>query len=102
MASFYYELPEVKVVSSEATYLLWLDCSGFLRDGDDSKYLADFIREKTGLFVSCGTIYGLDGNKFLRFNIGCPRTTLLDGLKRLRDGVHSYLEIATCDTKKDI
>lgn len=96
------ELPEVKVVSSEATYLLWLDCSGFLRDGDDSKYLADFIREKTGLFVSCGTIYGLDGNKFLRFNIGCPRTTLLDGLKRLRDGVHSYLEIATCDTKKDI
>lgn len=78
------------MVPSNATYLLWLDCSAFLREEDDSEDLADFIREKTGLFVSCGTIYGQGGEAFLRLNIACPRVTLLDGLQRLRDGVKAY------------
>lgn len=81
------ELKEITVVPSEATYLLWLDCS---RITDDTKTFARFLREQTGLYVSAGAQYGGDGNKFLRMNVACPRATLEDGLTRLQQGVFAY------------
>ena len=81
------EIKEITVVPSEATYLLWLDCS---RITDDTKTFARFLREQTGLYVSAGAQYGGDGNKFLRMNIACPRATLEDGLTRLQQGVFAY------------
>ena len=74
-------IPGLYVVPSRATYLLWLDCSAFT---SDSLSFAAEIRRKTGLFLSYGTQYGESGKQFLRFNIACPRTLLLDGLDRLR------------------
>ena len=74
-------IPKLYVVPSRATYLLWLDCSAFT---SDSLTFAAEIRRKTGLFLSYGTQYGEAGRQFLRFNIACPRTLLLDGLNRLR------------------
>lgn len=74
-------LPKVKLISKDATYLLWLDVSEY---SDDSKALADFIREKTGLFLSTGAIYRGNGNEFLRLNVACPKSTLEDGLARLK------------------
>lgn len=74
-------IPAMKVVPSEATYLLWLDCSAFT---EDSEALAKTIREKTGLYLSDGAQFGGDGRHFLRFNVACPKTTLLDGLNRLK------------------
>lgn len=75
------ELPEITVISMDATYLLWLDCRAFT---DNSEELAHKIREKTGLYLSDGVEYGGDGARFLRMNVACPRTTLLDGLQRLK------------------
>ena len=74
-------IPALRVVPSQATYLLWLDCSAFT---SDSKALAADIRRKTGLFLSDGLQYGESGRCFLRMNIACPRTLLLDGLDRLK------------------
>ena len=78
------ELPDVVAIRQDATYLMWLDIS---RYSDDSEALQRFIREKTGLFLCPGTIYGGIGNRFLRLNIACPRRLLEDGLNRLRDGL---------------
>jgi len=75
------ELPEITVVSMDVTYLLWLDCRAYT---DNSEDLAHKIREKTGLYLSDGVEYGGDGARFLRMNVACPRTTLLDGLERLK------------------
>ena len=83
------ELNEVKLVPSEATYLLWLDCSAFT---DDSDKLARFIRENTGLYLSSGSVYGSNGKSFLRLNIACPRDRLTDGLKRLKSGIKKYID----------
>lgn len=83
------ELNEVKLVPSEATYLLWLDCSAFT---DDSDKLARFIRENTGLYLSSGSVYGSNGKSFLRLNIACPRDRLTDGLKRLNSGIKKYID----------
>ncbi|MFC6322506.1 MalY/PatB family protein [Companilactobacillus baiquanensis] len=81
------ELPDVKLISSDATYLLWLDTS---KISDDSKKLASFIRAKTGLYLSSGDVYGGDGYDFLRMNIACPIETVKDGLKRLKQGIEMY------------
>lgn len=83
------EIPEINVVSSQGTYLLWIDC---YRITKSSKELSSFIREDTGLYLSDGYQYGKGGESFLRMNIGCPRQTLKDGLQRLKDGVMKYKE----------
>ncbi len=78
------EIPKVTLVPSEATYLLWLDCSSFKRKSSE---LAAGIRKETGLYVSSGEIFGGNGDMFLRINIACPRSVLEDGLKRLKKGL---------------
>ncbi len=83
------ELKEVRLVPSQATYLLWLDCSDF---SDDSDKLSEFIRSKTGLYLSCGSVYGVSGKSFLRLNIACPKDRLIDGLLRLKQGVMEYIK----------
>lgn len=78
------ELPQIKLVPSEATYLLWLDCSKFALD---SEALTQFISEHSGLLLSSGNSYGASGNGFLRMNIACSRDRLMDGLHRLKQSV---------------
>ncbi len=61
---------DVHVVSTDATYLLWLDCSAYTTD---SEQFAHNIRQTTGLYVSAGAEYGKGGERFLRLNVACPR-----------------------------
>ncbi len=83
------ELPEVHLVASEATYLLWLDVSHVC---SNSLALAKHIRKETGLFVTAGKAYGSCGKTFLRVNVACPRSRVEDGLARLKAGVESFTE----------
>lgn len=82
------EIPDVHIISSEATYLLWIDCKNISRD---SRRLAAAIRKMTGLYLSAGHAYSGDGDDFLRMNIACPRSVLQDGLQRLKTGIERYL-----------
>ena len=87
------KVPGIKVVYSEATYLLWLDCSGICgaagEDGN-AKALSKFIRKNTGLYMSPGLSYGKNGKAFIRLNIACPRSTVEDGMRRLAKGVSDF------------
>lgn len=85
------QIPGIQVVPSEATYLLWLDCSSMTGFASEA---AGFIREKTGLYLSAGNQFGGDGGNFLRMNIACPRSVLEDGLCRLKEGIAAYEEFA--------
>lgn len=80
-------IPEVKVIKSEATYLLWIDCQNIT---DDSGELQRLIREDTGLYLNAGNVYRGDGNKFLRMNIACPTDSVRDGLNRLQKGIKDF------------
>ena len=89
------ELPGVTWPSLEGTYLMWLDCRAYKPASEPgegfSARLADFLRDREeGLVLSTGTIYGAAGEGFERLNIACPRTRLLEGLRRLRDGLRAY------------
>ncbi len=84
------EIPELKAVYSDATYLLWI----YLKDMPGcAEEIADYIRKETGLYISCGNQYGGDGSSFVRMNLACPRKVLVDGLCRLKEGVQSYKAI---------
>ncbi len=85
------ELPEIKLVSENATYLLWLDCNG-VSGCEDASELAEFVRKKTGLYLSAGGQYGKGGEMFLRMNIACPRKSVKDGLERLKEGCRAYIQ----------
>lgn len=78
------ELPIIKLVECDATYLLWLDCSAL---NTQSKVLSEFLRENQGLFLSAGSDFGECGDNFLRMNIACPKELLLQGLAKLKAGV---------------
>ena len=77
-------VPEITVPQSEATYLLWLDCTKLT---EDSKAFAKEIRKKTGLYLSNGAQYGGVGTGFLRINLACPRAYVEDGMRRLQEAV---------------
>lgn len=83
------KLPQIKLVPSNATYLMWLDCSQI---ADNTRRLADVIRRKTGLILIGGEEYGKCGESFVRMNIATDRARLDDGLQRLKKGVECYLE----------
>ena len=79
-------IPVLFPVEGEATYLLWVDVASSGLSG--AKFCAE-LREKTGLFVTPGVVYGAAGRDFFRMNIACPRSTLTDGLERLERFVNS-------------
>ena len=73
---------------------MWLDCRAALHQNEPlegfSERFAAHLRVNHGLVLSTGTIYGEAGEGFGRLNIACPRTRLLDGLQRFKDGFESY------------
>ena len=87
------ELPQLQALPLEGTYLMWLDCRALLQPGEPlegfSERFAAHLQEQ-GLVLSTGTIYGAAGEGFERLNIACPRTTLLEGLKRLKQAADTY------------
>jgi cystathionine beta-lyase len=82
-------IPALKAVRSDATYLLWVDISGV---GMDSRSFVSAIREKTGLVLSAGESYGSCGTHFVRINLGTQRSRVEDGLCRLKLGVEMIAE----------
>lgn len=41
------------------------------------------LQEEQKLMINSGTMYGPGGEGFIRLNIACPRTLLVEGLERM-------------------
>ncbi|WBX78832.1 pyridoxal phosphate-dependent aminotransferase [Virgibacillus salarius] len=76
--------PELKVIDSEGTYLLWIDCSALKLD---HKELKSFMIKKARVGLNTGVDYGQEGDTFMRINIACPRATLEEGVQRIISAV---------------
>jgi len=77
---FKVNLPEVKVMRPEATYLIWLDFSAFgLSDEALNQKLID-----AGVGLNRGVQFGKQGSGFMRMNIGCTRSMLEEALLRIK------------------
>jgi cystathionine beta-lyase len=87
------EVPGITALPLEGTYLMWLDCRSVMHPGEPLEGFSERFAEQLkrhGLVLSTGTIYGAAGEGFERLNIACPRTVLLEGLRRLKETVEQY------------
>ena len=73
------ELPEFPITRLEGTYLVWRDCSSL---GMPSDALEHALLDDARLWLNAGTMYGAEGEGYMRWNIACPRSVMLDGLNR--------------------
>jgi cystathionine beta-lyase len=77
------ELPLLRVCKLEGTYLPWVDVSAL---GVSSQHLCDRIMSEAKVWVNPGTMYGAQsGEGYIRINIACPRSLLLEALKRIKN-----------------
>ena len=73
-------IPQVKVMRPDATYLIWLDFSAFhLADEDLNARLIN-----AGVGLNQGVQFGKQGRGYMRINIGCPRSVLEKALFRIQ------------------
>ncbi|OMP97010.1 MalY/PatB family protein [Raoultella terrigena] len=80
-AFFHQHLPAFPVIPLEGTYLAWIDCRAF---SCSSAEITALLKAEEKLWVNEGTIYGEEGEHFIRLNFACPRSRLLDGLNRIK------------------
>lgn len=84
VAAFFAEhLPKVKMSPCEGTYLAWLD---FREYGLSDDELMEIMRDKAGVALNPGPLFGSDGSGFMRLNFACPRSVLQTALLRIKEG----------------
>ncbi len=79
-------IPGVKLLKPEGTYLLWLD---FRELHLSDTALEDLIIKKAGLWLDSGAIFGDAGKGFQRINAACPREILEKALNKQEEAVLS-------------
>ncbi|TVX98341.1 MalY/PatB family protein [Cohnella terricola] len=79
-------LPEVKIIKPEGTYLVWMDCSAISNQPQELKQL---MFNKAGVAFSEGSVFGKQGAGYLRVNIACPRSLLLEALDKFAKAVRA-------------
>ena len=75
-------LPKVKLVEPEGTYLVWLDFTAFHMTPEE---LEQKMHYEAKLWLDEGTMFGEEGAMFERVNIACPRSILVKAMNQLKD-----------------
>ena len=74
-------LPRLEGCRLEGTYLAWINLSRIPITADEA---ARRLLGNAKVMLNSGTMYGREaGNSYLRINLACPRSTLMEGLKRI-------------------
>ena len=79
-------IPQLKVKKPEGTYLLWVDFSNL---NVDKKDLKNALINKGRIALSDGSSFGIGGDGYYRINLACPRSMVLEGLKRIEFAINS-------------
>ena len=74
------DMPEIKMVLPEGTYLAWLDC----RQAGLKEAPYDFFLKNARVAFNNGDAFGSGGKGFVRMNFGCTRVTLNEALNRMK------------------
>jgi cystathionine beta-lyase len=83
---FQLRIPQIKVIDSDGTYLLWLDCRA-LNLSDDA--LKSFFIETAGLGLNPGLTFGQAGSGFMRLNIASPRSVIMKSCLQLASAIEA-------------
>ena len=75
-------IPNIKMIRPQASYLVFLDCRTL---GLNQKKLVDLFVDGAHLALNDGTMFGKEGEGFMRLNVACPRSMLEKALKQLKE-----------------
>lgn len=77
-------IPGVHAVKPQASFLVWLDCSGLGLSHDD---VVDLMVNRARLGMNDGSIFGEAGRCHMRLNVGAPRSVIATAMDRMRQAV---------------
>ncbi len=77
-------IPKIKVYQPQASFLVWLDCRELNLTQAELVYL---FKDKAGLALNDGKMFGQEGEGFMRMNIGCSKLILEQALEALKKAV---------------
>ncbi|MGN0073430.1 MAG: MalY/PatB family protein [Coriobacteriales bacterium] len=76
--------PHLCLVESQSTYLAWIDCRAL---GLYGRELRQLVEDEAGLWLDLGSMFGKDGDGFIRINIATQRSYLQRALTQLTDAI---------------
>ena len=77
-------LPQFPIMELEGTYLAWMDCSAL---HISSISVEEMLLKKAKLWLNAGSMYGREGEGYMRWNLACPRQTLTTALERFATAI---------------
>lgn len=75
------ELPEVRMMKPEGSFLLWLDFRG---TGLTHEEVGHRLVHKAKIGLNDGQEFGVEGSGFRRMNVGCPLSVLDRALRQIK------------------
>lgn len=75
---------KVRVLPADSLYLAWMDCRGL---GLDAESLNTFMLTTARLWLDKGQKFGAEGRGYMRVNLGCPRSTVDEAIRRLTTAI---------------
>jgi cystathionine beta-lyase len=79
---------KVRVLPADSLYLAWMDCRGL---GLSPEELDRFMLLRARLWLEKGQKFGVEGHGYARVNLGCPRSTVEEAIRRLITALASPL-----------
>ena len=77
-------IPEVRAIKPQASYLVWLDFSAL---GLPHDKLIDMLVNDARLAMNDGAMFGIGGEQHTRLNVGTQRAVLEQAIKQLKDAI---------------
>lgn len=75
-------LPKIKLVEPEGTYLVWLDFTAYDMTPEELEHR---MLHEAKIWLDDGIMFGEEGVMFERVNIACPRSILVKAMNQLKD-----------------
>ena len=75
-------LPKARYRIPEGTYLAWIDLSAYCGAGPVDALVKRLTREAK-VMLEAGSLFGPEGEGYVRLNFACPRSILAEGLERV-------------------
>lgn len=78
------QIPGLHALQPEGTYLVWLDCSGLNKSQEEINTL---FFDTCNIFFNDGLIFGDEGEYFQRVNLACPKSVVIEAVKRIQNNL---------------
>ena len=79
-------IPQLKVIIPQASYLVFIDFSALQLNQKD---IVALCTNRAHLALNDGSIYGEEGNGYMRINLACPSSVVRQALAQLKNAITS-------------